>query len=175
MSDRTHTKLTIDQVMTAGERAFERGRYAESIEWFEQALARSYPTARKGGEIQLWLVNAYQLMGENQEAIVRCEKLLLHPSPWIKQQAKNLLYILRAPVLQRPKEWMTEIPDLANLSDSERRDRYVPPKTENDRKRAQKPVIEEIDLSQVNTQDNQFVGVAFVLILVILGSVWWLS
>jgi heme/copper-type cytochrome/quinol oxidase subunit 4 len=36
-------------------------------------------------------------------------------------------------------------------------------------------VIEEIDLSQVNTQVNQFVGVALVLVLVILGSLWWLS
>lgn len=166
--------LTADQAFELGQRAFEAEQYSISITLFEVALARSYATSRRGGEIQLWLVNAHQSQGDLKTALALCESLLLHPSPFTRQQAQNLLYILKAPVLQRPKEWLTEIPDLSQLEDSERRDRYVPPKADPDRPPKPKAVIEDIDLSQVNTEDNQFVGVALgAIALLLLGLYFW--
>ncbi|TVQ53241.1 MAG: hypothetical protein EA366_13150 [Spirulina sp. DLM2.Bin59] len=165
--------LTADQAFELGQQAFEREQYTVSITLFEWALARSYASSRRGGEIQLWLVNAHQSQGDCQAALTLCESLLLHPSPFTRQQAQNLLYILKAPVLQRPKEWLTEIPDLSQLADSQGRDRYVPAKTEADRLPKRKAVIEDIDLSQVNTQDNQFVWVALGMISLLCLSLWW--
>ncbi len=164
--------LTADQAFELGQKAFEHEQYGVSITLFEVALARSYAASRRGGEIQLWLVNAHQSKGDLKTALALCESLLLHPSPFTRQQAQNLFYILKAPVLQRPKEWLTEIPDLSQLGESERRDRYVPPKTDPDRTPKPKAVIEDIDLSQVNTEDNQFVGVALGAIVLLFLSLW---
>ena len=64
-------------------------------------------------------------------------------------------YIFKAPKLERRKEWMTEIPDLATLSDKSKirvaASRKKPPVAK------QVEEVEFINLSQVNTQDNRFI------------------
>lgn len=161
----------------AGKAAFERGEYRKSVEHLERALALGNPNSALGGSVQTWLVTAYQAMGQQQDAIALCRKLTQHPDLTTRKEGKRILYILEAPKLQTRPEWLTQIPDLASLADQGERDRAgtqsrVPlkqPPAETPRFK-----VEPVDLSQVNTEDNRFIWVALVAVLLILGSLVWL-
>ena len=162
----------------SGKRAFERGEYRKSVEFLEKACASVSPGSVLGGEIQTWLVTAYEAAGQRQEAIDLCRKLTQHPNLKTRKEGKRILYILEAPKLKTRPEWLTEIPDLAALSDSDAKGygtttNSIPTK----RRSPEKPKfqVESVDLSQVNTEDNRFIWVALLAILVVLGSLLWLS
>jgi hypothetical protein len=123
--------------------------------------------------VEIWLVTAYEAAGRNQEAIDLCQELQRHPFPETSKQAKRLLYILKAPKLQRPSEWMTEIPDLGTLSDNDQKIRASSNPVKSTRQVAIEPKI--IDLNQVNTKDNRFIWVALVVIVLTLSYLAWLS
>jgi tetratricopeptide (TPR) repeat protein len=150
----------------AGRAAFERGQYRLSVQLLQEASQQVAFTSRQGGEVQTWLVTAYQAMGKSDEAKNLCRQLTHHPIYSIRTQAKQVLYILEAPQLQRPPEWMSTIPDLEKLPDSE-------PKYQKGQNPYRPAEIPEVT-GQVNTQDNRFIWVALGLILLLLGgSVWF--
>ncbi len=155
-----------------GTTAFENGQYREAVENLEKASTLLGINTRFAGEVQIWLVNAYEAAGHSEEAINLCQQLSRHPHYEIRQQAKRLVYILKAPKLNRPKEWMTEIPDLDIISDHKSKT-VITSQTKKYTSK-QKPVeLEYIDLSTVNTQDNRFVWVALIAVgLTIFYLVW---
>lgn len=160
----------------AGQAAFERGEYRKSVNYLEQAIAAANPNSGLGGEVQLWLVTAYQAAGLQPEAIALCQQMTRHPDLETRKQAKRLLYILEAPQLQTRPEWLTQIPDLGALE----RDRFskstaAAPAATRTRPPAKAPEPAPIDLSQVNTEDNRFTWVALVAVLLIFGGLLWLS
>jgi tetratricopeptide (TPR) repeat protein len=158
----------------AGETALERGEYRAAVDYFTRSLAEIAPNSRQGGEIQILLVTALQASGQIDLAITRCQSLLRHPRPDIRQSSKQILYIMQAPELKRPQEWMTEIPDLTNLDDdfgnSAISTRTPTSSTKNLPKSPLEKYENPIDLSQVNTQDNGFVWVAGIAIVVVLAG-----
>lgn len=156
-----------------GKAAFENGKYRQAVEELKKACALLERNTRLGGEVQIWLATAYEAAGQNQEAIELCEQLKRHPYPETSKDAKRLQYIFKAPKLERPKEWMTEIPDLATLSDKSKIRVAASRKKSPVAKEASE--VELIDLSQVNTQDNRFIWLALFIIAVTLGSLFWLS
>ena len=155
----------------AGKRTLECGQYRLSIQHLEAASKLVTGSSRVGGEVQLWLVSAYQAAGNQTEAIALCQNLSVHPHLEIRKQGKRLLYIIQAPKLERPREWMTEIPDLSSLEGSEPKDR----RGSNPARQSRQIQEEALDLSQVNTQDNQFIWIALLVLLLGLGSLVWLS
>jgi len=159
------------QYYQAGKQAFERGQYRRSIEQLETAAQLVSRSSRWGGEAQLWLATAYQAAGQTQDAIALCQGLKQHPFSTIRQQAKRLLEILKAPALKRPKEWNIEIPDLASVSESNANNRFVSSKSGQEKRAPYQP--EPIDLSQVDTQDNGFIWMALAIALLVLGGLWW--
>lgn len=161
-----NTNTQFKNQFEAGRAAFERGEYRLSVQLLEEALQQISPNSRQGGEVQTWLVTAYQAMGKLDEATNLCRQLTTHPIYDIRNRAKQVLYILEAPLLQRPPEWMSKIPDLEQLPDSE-------PKYQKGQNVYKSPENTEID--QINTQDNRFVWVALGLVLVLLGGLIWLS
>ena len=158
----------------AGKEAFERGQYRQSVQYLEAAQELMARSSRLGGEAQMWLVTAYQAAGRDKEAIALCRALAAHPHPEIRHQAKNLLYIIQAPQLKRPKEWMIEIPDLANADDGKPKYATAKRKTNKSSIKQNNP-IEPLDLSQINTQDNQFIWVALVIALLTFVGLFWLG
>ena len=156
-----------------GKAAFENGKYRQAVEELKKACALLERNSRLGGEVQIWLATAYEAAGQNQEAIDLCEQLKRHPYPETSKEAKRLQYILKAPKLERPKEWMTEIPDLAALSDEGKIRLAASPKKSSTTKEVDE--IEFIDLSQVNTQDNRFIWLTLIVIAMTLVSLIWLS
>ncbi len=169
-----------EQKFQAAKKAFDRGNYREAAAGFEQTLALVNPNSMCGGEVQMWLVTAYQAKGQMSDAIALCKHLTHHPDFQTRKEAKRILYILEAPKLQSRPEWLTQIPDLTGLSVGETRDRIGNGTAKTSAKRLEpkpksQPMAEPVDLSQVNTKDNQFVWVALIAVLIVLGSVFWLG
>lgn len=159
----------------AGKVAFERGQYRMSIERLEAAKGFVMPQTRQGGEVKIWLATAYQAANRTSEAISLCQQLTQHPHWEIRKQGKRLLDILKAPALRRPKEWITEIPNLENLSESEAKPRSYSRST---RQATSKPSRQEPKVyspGEINTKDNQFIWAALIAILLILGGLAWLA
>ncbi|MBE9170954.1 tetratricopeptide repeat protein [Pleurocapsales cyanobacterium LEGE 06147] len=157
----------------AGKEAFERGQYSRSVQYLREARELIARSSRLGGEVQIWLLTAYQAAGKQQEAIALGQELFTHPHPQIRKQAKSLLYIIQAPQLKRPKEWMTQIPDFSGMSDSN--SQYVPANNQKKDSSSKKKIVTEVDVSQVNTQDNRFVWIALIITMLILGGLVWLN
>ena len=163
----TNEREKFQQIYGAGKLAMERGQYRQSIELLEAARELTSPNSRRGGEAAIWLVSAYQAADKIEEAIALAQELITHPNTQTREQAKRILYIMKAPKLERPAEWMSEIPDLA----AERGEsRYVtakktaPPVTQTE--------LEDLEPPAVDT-DNQFVWFALVLVVIIVGSLIW--
>jgi tetratricopeptide (TPR) repeat protein len=176
-SELDQTELAQD-FYQVGRDAFERGRYRESVESLEKAVSLSGSLSSLGGDIQIWLVNAYQAAGQSVEAIALCEKLGTHPNLRTRKQSRRMLYILKAPQLKRREEWLTKIPDLSQIEAANGENQIatrfdaVPKRPSRPRP---KPELEEIDLSQVNTKDNSFLWIALVLIGLTIGGLIWFS
>lgn len=157
----------------AGIADFERGQYRSAVQHLEKASAIVPRNSRLGGEVQIWLVTAYEAAGQRTEAIALGEQLKRHPHIETSKQARRLVYIMQAPQLQRPPEWLTQIPDLGAVSDNETKTRFGSANVNNSSKPKQRSVPEPIDLSQVNTRDNNFIWIALIAIALILAGLVW--
>ncbi|UBF24067.1 hypothetical protein K9N68_20340 [Kovacikia minuta CCNUW1] len=161
----------------SGKTAFERGEYRKSVKHLETANTLSNPQSRLGGEIQTWLVTAYEAAGQRSEAIALCKQITRHPDYTTRKQGKRLLYILEAPKLKTRPEWLTQIPDLTELAESDPQDRRGSSLGGSSSKQPEKPgfQLEPIDLSQANTRDNRFIWVALGAAGLALLSLIWLA
>lgn len=174
MSSEADNQLEMMAAYTNGRTTFEQGRYRESVEWLIQAIAQVNRNSQIGGEMQMWLVSAYEAVGQSQEAIALCRQLQHHAHWETRQQSKRLLYILEAPKLQKKTEWLTQIPDLSTVNEQDQSERMV---VGNFARSAAKPKSdpEPIDLSQVDMRESNLVWVALVGLLVVLGGLVWLG
>lgn len=159
----------------AGKVAFERGQYREAVEELTKASAQAVPTSQLAGEIQLWLVTAYEAVGQRSEAISLCRQLHSHPDWETRKQSRRLLYILEAPQLSLRPEWLTQIPDLEQVGDSSPKDRKGSTLVTPSRPSHPKPQPAPVDLSQVETQDNRFIWIALLGTVLLLGGLIWFS
>ena len=159
----------------AGKAAFERGQYRQAVEHLTKARSLAGPNSRLGGEIQLWLVTAYEAAGSQTEAIALCRSLRQHPDTQTRKQSRRLLYILEAPKLNLRPEWLTQIPDLSQVAESDPKDRRGSSLATKPRPTPKAPDSTPVDLTQVNTQDNQFVWLAMGVLSLILGTLVWIS
>lgn len=160
------------QQFQIGQAAFERGLYRQSIEALEKAVSLAERNSLLGGEAQIWLVNAYQAADRNMEAIALCESLSSHPDVKTRKQSRRMITILKAPKLKLREEWMTKIPDLTKLDESNPKNKkasgYPPPAPRSRPKSTPEP----IDLSQVETKDNGFVWIALgAIALTVIGLI----
>lgn len=155
----------------AGKAAFEKGNYRQAVNKLESAIALTKENSRLGGEIQMWLVTAYEAAGQRNEAIALCRQLNRHPDIETRKQSKRLLYILEAPKLNRPTEWLTEIPDLKQIDDADRKYRQAEGGGSVSKPVSRQPnVSEPIDWSQVETKDNSFLWLGLIAsALILLG------
>ncbi len=165
-----------EALFAAGQTAFERGNYKDAVLAFEEGARLTGGGTFLGGNIQLWLMNAYSAAGRLPEAIALGKKLSQHPDIDVRKQSKRVLEILQAPQLSRRTDWVTPIPDLSDLDENNDTDftlrKYDPP-AKPKRMPASEPTPE--DLSQMNTGDNGFLWAAIAVIVLTLGSLWWFA
>jgi tetratricopeptide (TPR) repeat protein len=168
--------MTIDPLPVEYEKgrlAFESGNYRQAIHSLEAAMAEIEPRSALGGEVQLWLVTAYEAGGLQPEAIDLCTKLTRHPQIEVRQESKRVLYILQAPALSRKEEWITKIPDLQDLEENVKGDRIASRKQARSIPIRKLPPPPLIDPKEINTKDNGFIAILlFASLAGILGLLW---
>ena len=156
--------------------ALENGAYRASVELADQAVALVQPLTALHGDIQVWRVTAYQAAGDGGRAIEICTDLRRHPDPETRKQAERLQYILEAPRLDTPDEWKVEIPDLAGLEGDVQTTQWSPGGKSQTKEPEPEPWIPEPpDPEKVNLQDEPFVWVAIGAVVLLLGSLVWLT
>ena len=160
------------QKFQAGKQALERGQYRQSIEYLETAKDLVMPNSRRAGEAKVWLVTAYQAANKIDEAIALARELITHPDLKTREQAQRILYIIQAPKLERPKEWMSEIPDLAEADRGA--SRYVSAKQKTPAK-PKELELEDLEATPTEVKDKDFLWFALILVAIIVGSLFWLS
>ncbi len=157
-----------NQFYLLGKEALDKGFYRQSLDYFTQAQEFIPENTHQGGDLQIWLITAYQALGKDQEAIALCQKLTTHPNFTIKKQAKDLLFILQAPRLQRPKEWMSEIPDLSKVAEEKNKFSAVTmPKKTNSKSSINSLNEHKINLENTS-KENNFLGFALIILLLII-------
>jgi tetratricopeptide (TPR) repeat protein len=170
----THPANTpISTTYLAGQTAFENGNYRQAVDLLEAAVAETEAKSKLGGEIQLWLVTAYEASGNLSKAIELCSQLIRHPHIETRQESKRVLYILQAPELSRREEWISKIPDLQEIeenpnlrggSGSVRKSQPAPVR--------KMPPPVPINPSEIETQDNGFLKVLLVLAILVIAGLY---
>ena len=90
----------------------ERGDYGRVLRLLEP-LTQEHPVATlTGAEIQLLLATAWMGQGDNARAMVCCRLIKRCHDATVRAQAQELLTVLEAPALERPRDWSITLPDL---------------------------------------------------------------
>ena len=145
------------QLYQEGVSNFENGNYQKSIALLERARALAVVETTLGGEILIWLANAYDAVGKTEEAVAICRSLKKHPVNSVRKSARYMLGILTAPQLSKLEGVVSEVPILQS-PDTYQSKPVARSKSSGDTER--KP-FREVSLEKPNTNSsNNFLWVA---------------
>lgn len=94
--------------------ALERGDYGLVVKLLEPLVQDHSPATPLGAEIQLVLATAWMGRGDNARAMVCCRQIKRCRDASLRAQAQDLLTVLEAPALDRPRDWSITLPDLGS-------------------------------------------------------------
>ncbi len=163
-----------EQLYQTGIADFERGNYQAAVKQLEQARTLVPAQTSRGGEIQIWLANAYDAIGNSEQALALCRSLAKHPDQEVRKSACYVLGIISAPKLKKPEDAISAIPNLKNLDPSNNQiggARSKPSKA-SDRQDFQEETLSS-PLTDP-TSNNQFLWIAMAIALISLLSFWLL-
>lgn len=144
---------------------FEGGNYQQAITLLERARALAILETTLGGEILIWLANAYDAMGRTEEAIALCRSLKKHPVNSVRKSARYMLGILTAPQLSKLEGVVSEVPILQSPDSYQSK----PAPRSNVTTNNQKP-FREVPLEKPNTEsNNNFLWFAIAVSLMLLA------
>jgi outer membrane protein assembly factor BamD (BamD/ComL family) len=156
------------QLYQEGVSNFENGNYQQSIVLLERARALAVLETTLGGEILIWLANAYDAVGKTEEAVAICRSLKKHPVNSVRKSARYMLGILTAPQLSKIEGVVSEVPILQS-PDTYQSKPVARSKSSGDKE--QKP-FREVSLEKPNTNSsNNFLWVAIASSLLLL-AIW---
>lgn len=92
--------------------ALERGDYGTVRRLLEPLLQCHPPATSVGAGVRLLLATALMGQGETSEAASLCRTLQGCGDGALRARARELLFILEAPVLRRPRDWSLTLPPL---------------------------------------------------------------
>ena len=90
--------------------AIERGNYAQAVALLEPLCECHSPLQPPGDLLRLLLATALMGQGEGERAAACCRSLQRCADPQKRAQARDLLQVLEAPSLRRPREWSLTLP-----------------------------------------------------------------
>jgi hypothetical protein len=102
----------IPDPLAAARAALERGDYGQVLAQLEP-LGATYPPATPiGAQLQLLMATALMGQGNSVRAMACCRQVKRCADPTLRAQARDLLTVLEAPALERPRNWSLTLPDL---------------------------------------------------------------
>ncbi len=112
MANHAEAEPTLESILSDCRRRLERGDYGQVIRSLEPLITRHGPATELGAELQLMLATAWMGQGDSTRAMVCCKQLNRCQDPRLRAQARELLAVLEAPALERPREWSITLPEL---------------------------------------------------------------
>jgi hypothetical protein len=102
----------LSSVLAEAKTAIARGDYGRAVRLLEPLCEDHSPVRPPGDSLRLLLATALMGLGEGERAIACCRALLGCADPRRRAQARDLLQVLEAPALRRPREWSLTLPRL---------------------------------------------------------------
>jgi hypothetical protein len=93
-------------------RALDHGDYGQVLRQLEPLVEQYPPATATGAQLQLLMATAWMGQGQNQRAIACCQRIRSCGDGAVRSQARDLLAVLEAPALRRPREWSLTLPAL---------------------------------------------------------------
>lgn len=94
--------------------ALDRGEYGLVLRLLEPLCASHPASSPEGGRLRLLMATALMGQGRTDGAAACCRSLQGCHDQQLRQQARDLLQVLEAPELNRPREWSLTLPSLAS-------------------------------------------------------------
>jgi hypothetical protein len=94
--------------------ALDRGEYGQVLRLLDPLCASHPATSSEGGHLRLLMATALMGQGRTDAAAACCRSLQGCRDQQLRQQARDLLLVLEAPELNRPREWSLTLPSLAS-------------------------------------------------------------
>ncbi|MFM7087599.1 MAG: DUF3153 domain-containing protein [Cyanobium sp.] len=94
--------------------AIERGEYGLSLRLLEPLAEQHRPVSAIGAGVRLLMATALMGMGESERATACCRSLQGCSDPTLRARARELLMVLEAPALRRPRDWSLTLPPLGS-------------------------------------------------------------
>ena len=92
--------------------ALEQGDYGLVLAQLEPLSAAYPPATSIGAQLQLLMATALMGQGNSVRAMACCRQAKRCADPTLRAQARDLLTVLEAPALERPRHWSLTLPDL---------------------------------------------------------------
>lgn len=169
--EETSAEQIASELYQEGVSNFESGNYQQAVALLERARALSILETVLGGEILVWLANAYDANGRTDDAIALCRSLKKHSVSDVRKSARYMLGILTAPQLGKLEGVVSEVPIL-EFSDSYQSKPAA--RSENQSEPNQQP-FREVSLEKPNPDSNasihKFLWFAIAISLIFL-SLW---
>lgn len=102
----------IPDPLAAARLALERGDYGRVVAQLEPLIATYPPATITGAQLQLLLATALMGQGNSVRAMACCRQVKRCADPTLRAQARDLLTVLEAPALERPRHWSLTLPEL---------------------------------------------------------------
>lgn len=93
-------------------RCLERGDYGQALRALEPLVSSFPPATAEGAQIQLLMATAWMGQGNALRAAACCRQVKRCSDATLRAQAKDLLEVLEAPALERPRRWSITLPEL---------------------------------------------------------------
>jgi hypothetical protein len=106
--------------LAAAREALERGEYGKVLTLLEPIAEAHGPRTPLGAGVRLLLATALMGQGESERAAECCRAVQNCLDPGLRARARELLTVLEAPALNRPRGWSLTLPDLTSDSPLER-------------------------------------------------------
>ncbi|MEB3322879.1 MAG: DUF3153 domain-containing protein [Synechococcaceae cyanobacterium] len=103
----------VAEALAMARSALERGEYGTVRRLLEPIAETHGPATAIGAGVRLLLVTALMGQGQSDQAAACCRTLLSSRDAALRARARELLEVLEAPALRRPRNWSLTLPDLS--------------------------------------------------------------
>lgn len=130
-----HLDPAVARVLAGARTAIDRGEYGDCLRLLAPLAEAHGPVTAIGAGVRLLQATALMGQGESEQAIACCRSLQACADPTLRARARELLTVLEAPALRRPRHWSLTLPELGDgvsleglaASPLRRRRRSAPP------------------------------------------------
>lgn len=92
--------------------ALDRGEYGKVLRLLEPLAQGHGPATALGAGVRLLMATALMGQGQTDQAAALCRALQACGDAGLRSRARDLLLVLEAPVLRRPRDWSLTLPEL---------------------------------------------------------------